>query len=60
MLKPEFKLECECGGTAFYLCVPLDGDVYELRCEDCGRSIAHFDRYAIDWVKEKTDVTPFD
>lgn len=60
MREPEFKLECECGCTAFHLCVPLDGDVYELRCEDCGRSIAYLDRYAIDWLKEKTDAVPSD
>ena len=60
MPKTEFKLECECGCTAFYLCVPLDGDAYELRCEDCGRSIAYLGRYAIDWVKEKTDALPSD
>lgn len=60
MSKPEFKLECECGCIAFHLCVPLDGDVYELRCQDCGCTIAHFDRYAIDWVKENTNVVPSD
>ena len=60
MRDPEFILECDCGGTSFYLCVPLDGDVYELRCEDCGRIIAHFGRYALDWVKEKTDAVPSD
>lgn len=60
MPKTEFKLECECGCTAFHLYVPLDGDVYELRCDDCGRSIAYLDRYAIDWLKEKTDAVPSD
>ena len=60
MPETEFKLECECGGREFYLCVPLDGDVCELRCADCGDTIAHLGRYAIDWEKEDTNVVSSD
>ena len=60
MREPEFKLQCDCGGISFYLCVPLNSDEYELRCGNCGRTIAHFSRYAIDWVKDDTNVVPSD
>lgn len=58
--KAEFKLECECGCNCFYISHELDGDKYEIRCEDCGRIIAYLGRYAIDWVKEQTDAVSSD
>ena len=54
--KPEFKLECDCGCNCFYISHDLDGDKYDIRCEDCGRIVGSVPRYGIDWVKkEKKD-----
>ena len=59
--KPEFKLECECGCNLFYISHTLDGDKYEIRCEDCGRVVGSVSSYGIDWVnKEKKDAVSAD
>ena len=61
--KPEFKLECACGCNLFYISHTLDGDKYEIRCEDCdcGRVVGYVSRYGIDWVnKEKKDAVSAD
>ncbi len=59
--KPEFKLECECGCNLFYISHALDGDKYEISCEDCGRVVGSVSRYGIDWVKrEKKDAVSAD
>lgn len=51
--KAKFKLECECGCNCFYISHELDGDKYEIRCEDCGRIIAYIGRYGVDWIKDR-------
>ena len=59
--KPEFKLECKCGCNCFYISHELDGDKYEICCEDCGRIIAYLGRYGVDWIEEEqTDAVSSD
>lgn len=53
MTEAKFKLECKCGCNCFYIGHALDGDKYEICCEDCGRVIASVSRYGIDWVEEE-------
>lgn len=61
VLKPEFKLECECGMNTFYISHELEGEKCEIRCAECGRVVASIPRYGIDWVKkEKKDAVSSD